>query len=65
MSAPLAKPYTYLPDYADVAYIDGKLQVARRIVSRTTDPDLRRRWLETVDILLDQRKAMAEIEDEP
>lgn len=56
---PLEKPYTYLPDYADVDYVDGKLRVARGILSRTTDVDLRRRWLQTVDILLAQRTALA------
>lgn len=59
MSAPLSKPYTWLPDYADVDYVDGKLSVARGIIARATDPDLRRRWQETVDILLDQRSALA------
>lgn len=58
MTAPLAKGYTTLPDYADVPYVDGKLRVARGIVSRTENPDLRRRWLETIDILLDQRLAL-------
>lgn len=54
----LIKPYTSLPDYADIDYIDGKLKVAAGIIRRTQDPDLKRRWLETVDILLAQRSAM-------
>lgn len=58
----LVKPYAVLPDYADVAYVDGKLSVARGIVSRTSDPDLKRRWWETIDILLAQRSALASIE---
>jgi len=58
---PIEKPYTYLPVYADVAYVDGKLNVARGILSRATDPDLRRRWLQTVDILLAQRSALADV----
>lgn len=62
MSAPITKPYTNLPDYADVEYVDGKLQVARGIVARTNDADRRRRWLETIDILLDQRRALSEME---
>ena len=61
MSAPIIKPYATLPDYADEEYVDGKLAVARGILSRTTDPDLCRRWLETVDILLDQRRALAAV----
>lgn len=60
----LVKPYTILPDYADVAYVDGKLSVARGIIARTGDPDLKRRWQETVDILLDQRSALASLEAE-
>lgn len=60
----LAKPYTTLPDYADVAYVDGKLSVARGIIARTDDPGLRRRWQETVDILLDQRSALTSLEAE-
>jgi hypothetical protein len=58
---PLEKPYTYLPEYADVAYVDGKLSVARGILSRTTDPDVRRRWMQTVDILLAQRAALSAV----
>ena len=58
---PLVKPYTYLPEYADVAYVDGKLRVAQGIVSRTKDPERRRRWLETIDILLAQRAAMTSV----
>lgn len=57
----LVKPYAKLPDYADVEYVDGKLKVARGIVSRTQDFDLRRRWLETIDILLDQRAALVSL----
>jgi hypothetical protein len=63
MTAPIVKPYATLPDYADVEYVDGKLRVASGIVRRTNDPDLRRRWLGTIDILLSQRKALAEIDD--
>lgn len=59
---PLSKPYTSLPDYADAEYVDGKLSVAQGIVSRSTDPDVRRRWLETIDILLAQRSVLAEVE---
>jgi hypothetical protein len=61
MSAPIIKPYATLPDYADVEYVDGKLRVAQGIVSRTDDLDLRRRWLQTIDILLDQRRALTEL----
>jgi hypothetical protein len=62
MSAPIERPYTGLPDYADVDYVDGKLRVASGIVSRTSDSDLRRRWLQTIDILLAQRRVLAELE---
>lgn len=58
---PMERPYTYLPVYADVDYVDGKLRVARGILGRTNDPDLRRRWMQTVDILLAQRTALAAI----
>ncbi len=58
----LIKPYTTLPDYADIAYVDGKLLVAKGIVSRTSNPDLKRRWMETIDILLGQRSALMSIE---
>jgi hypothetical protein len=58
----LVKPYAYLPDYADVAYVDGKLSVARGIIARATDPGLKRRWMETVDLLLEQRSALASLE---
>ena len=57
---PLEKPYTYLPVYADVEYVDGKLRVAQGILGRTTDPERRRRWMQTVDILLAQRTALAD-----
>jgi hypothetical protein len=62
MSAPIERPYTGLPDYADADYVDGKLRVASGIVSRTSDSDLRRRWLQTIDILLAQRRVLAELE---
>lgn len=58
----LVKPYAFLPDYADVAYVDGKLSVARGIIARSTDPDLKRRWRETVDLLLEQRSALASLD---
>ena len=58
---PLQKPYTYLPEYADVDYVDGKLRVAQGILSRTSDPVKRRRWMQTVDILLAQRVALASV----
>lgn len=58
----LVKPYAYLPDYADVDYVDGKLSVAQGIIARTTDPGLKRRWMETVDLLLEQRSALASLD---
>jgi hypothetical protein len=58
----LVKPYAFLPDYADVAYVDGKLSVARGIIARTADPGLKRRWMETVDLLLEQRSALASLD---
>lgn len=58
---PLQKPYTYLPEYADVEYVDGKLRVAQKVLSLTTDPEKRRRWMQTVDILLAQRTALASV----
>lgn len=58
--SPVTRPYANLPSYADVEYVDGKLHVARGIIRRTGDPGLRRRWLQTVDILLDQRNALTE-----
>lgn len=61
MSEPIVKPYATLPDYADIAYVDGRIAVARGIIVRTADPDLRRRWLATVDVLLDQRCALADL----
>lgn len=64
MSAPIVKPYTTLPDYADVEYVDGKLRVAAGIASRTNDPERRRQWLETADILLDQRNALAALKED-
>jgi len=57
----MPKPYAFLPDYAGFAYIDGKLKVASGIVAKVKDEDLRRRWRETVNLLLDQRNAMADI----
>lgn len=60
---PNIKAYAFLPDYADVDYIDGKLKVARGIVSRTTNERRKRDWLETIDVLLDQRTALAELEE--
>lgn len=62
MSASIVKAYTDLPDYADVSYVDRKLRVARMMLRRQ-DLDLRRRWLETVDILLDQRAALARVKE--
>jgi len=62
MSAPIGKPYTSLPDYADIAYVDGKLRVASGIARRAKDPERRRCWLETADILLDQRIALATLD---
>lgn len=56
------KPYTSLPTYADVEYIDGKLKVASNIVNRTTNTKRKTDWLETIDILLDQRNALASME---
>ena len=64
MTGPLVKPYASLPDYADVEYVDGKLKVARGIITRTEDTELKRRWMDTVDILLDQRAALASLENE-
>lgn len=58
---PIQKPYTYLPEYADVDYVDGKLRVARLVLSRATDPEKRLRWMQTVDILLAQRTALVGI----
>lgn len=57
----LIKPYTNLPSYADIEYIDGKLKVAQGIVSRTDNLNTKNNWLETIDILLDQRSAMLEV----
>lgn len=58
------KPYaSSVPNYADVEYIDGKLKVASGIVARTDDPNLKRRWLETIDQLLEQRAVLAELEE--
>lgn len=62
---PIEKPYAALPEYADVAYVDGKLRVAQGIVSRTSDPDLRRRWMQTIDVLLAQRTALAGVSSPP
>lgn len=59
----MVKPYATLPTYADIEYVDGKLKVASGIVARTTDPTVKRRWLETIDILLDQRSALASLEN--
>ena len=59
--APLGKPYTYLPPYADVSYVDGKLRVCRGVIPRSHDAQKRRRWQQTVDILLDQRLALLEL----
>ena len=56
------KPYTYLPHYADVEYVDGKLRVARASLAAVTTDEARRGWRETIDILLDQRAALAAIE---
>lgn len=58
---PIEKPYTILPSYADVDYVDGKLKVARGIIARTNNPDLKKRWQETADILLDQRNALDQL----
>lgn len=63
MTASVSKPYAALPDYADVDYVDGKLRVASGIARRATDPERRRKWLETADILLDQRNALAALND--
>lgn len=60
----LEKPYTALPSYADVSYVDGKLSVAAGIIRRASGEALRLRWLETVDILLDQRLALSSLEVE-
>lgn len=54
--------YTYLPAYADVEYVDGKLQVARSVIQTTKNQALKQRWLKTIDILLDQRLALADVQ---
>ena len=58
----IVKPYANLPDHAGVEYVDGKLAVAAGIIRNTSDPNLRRRWLATVDVLLDQRRALAALD---
>lgn len=55
------KPYTNLPNYADLEYIDGKLKVAQSIVKRTTSEETKKRWNETINIILDQRAAYLEV----
>ncbi len=58
----MTSPYLSQPIYADVEYIDGKLKVARGIVSRTSDSNLKDRWQKTIDSLLDQRSMLFEVE---
>ena len=55
------KPYGYLPDYADVEYVDGKLRVARAALAASDTPQQQARWRGTVDLLLDQRSALVSL----
>lgn len=59
----LLKTYTNLPEYADVAYVDGKLEVARLCLKAATTSNKRNDWLETIDILLAQRSALSSLEE--
>lgn len=55
-------PYTALPDYADVKYVDGKLKVASGVLANCKDPRIKKNWLRTIDLLLDQRSALLALE---
>jgi hypothetical protein len=59
----LEKPYTTLPDYADVAYVDGKLSVAQYCLKAARTQKQKDEWHETIDILLGQRLALASLEE--
>lgn len=55
-------PYCFVPDYADVKYIDGKLEVAV-LCSKHSNPETAAQWKETIDVLLMQRAALMELEN--
>lgn len=59
----IVKPYAFLPTYANVAYVDGKLEVAASIVANTSSEKVKANWMETIDILLVQRQVLASIEN--